>query len=111
MGSLLPTIISLCAGLVIGVIGFFLKRTISRVDDNAAAIQNIHNNYVVQDDHNDDIAECRADIKQIKEDYITRDDFYREQSKTERKLDHIMDNTDRKLDRVMEILLELERRK
>ena len=31
------------------------------------------------------------DIKKIKEDYITKEDFYREQNKTDRKLDRIMD--------------------
>ena len=35
--------------------------------------------------------ECRGDIKQIKADYITKEDFFREQAKTDRKLDRIMD--------------------
>ena len=32
-----------------------------------------------------------GDIKQIKADYITKEDFFREQAKTDRKLDRIMD--------------------
>ena len=51
----------------IAVISFFLKRTIAELDD------------------------CKRDIAKIKEDYITREDFFREQSDTRRRLDRIMD--------------------
>lgn len=80
MGSILPTVISISAGLVIGIIGFFLKQTINKV-----------NNCVMRDDFNKAITVCNEDIKSIKEDYITKEDFYREQSKVDRKLDKIMD--------------------
>ncbi len=49
------------------VISFFLRRTIAELDD------------------------CKRDIAKIKEDYITREDFFREQSDTRRRLDRIMD--------------------
>ncbi len=55
----------LSAGL--GVISFFLKRTIDELDG------------------------CKRDIVKIKEDYITKEDFFREQSENRRKLDRIMD--------------------
>lgn len=55
----------LSAGL--GVISFFLKRTIDELDS------------------------CKRDIAKIKEDYITKEDFFREQSENRRKLDRIMD--------------------
>lgn len=55
----------LTAGL--GVISFFLKRTIDELDS------------------------CKRDIAKIKEDYITKEDFFREQSENRRKLDRIMD--------------------
>ncbi len=55
----------LTAGL--GVISFFLKRTIDELDS------------------------CKHDIAKIKEDYITKEDFFREQSENRRKLDRIMD--------------------
>lgn len=55
----------LTAGL--GVISFFLKRTIDELDC------------------------CKRDIAKIKEDYITKEDFFREQSENHRKLDRIMD--------------------
>lgn len=51
----------------IGIITYFLKRTIDRID------------------------KCESDIAKIKEDYITKEDFFREQAKTDRKLDRIMD--------------------
>lgn len=55
----------LTAGL--GVISFFLKRTIDELDN------------------------CKRDISKIKEDYITKEDFFREQTENRRKLDRIMD--------------------
>ena len=55
----------LTAGL--GVISFFLKRTIDELDS------------------------CKRDISKIKEDYITKEDFFREQTENRRKLDRIMD--------------------
>lgn len=51
----------------IGVLSFFLKRTIDELD------------------------RCKRDIVKIKEDYITKEDFFREQSENRRKLDRIMD--------------------
>ncbi len=51
----------------LGVISFFLKRTIDELDH------------------------CKSDIVRIKEDYITKEDFFREQTENRRKLDRIMD--------------------
>ena len=51
----------------IGVISYFLKSTMDRLKS------------------------CETAIAQIKEDYITKEDFFREQGKTDRKLDRIMD--------------------
>ncbi|MDE6520396.1 MAG: hypothetical protein K2K91_08100 [Ruminococcus sp.] len=51
----------------IGVIAFFLKRTIDELDS------------------------CKRNIAKIKEDYITKEDFFREQNENRRKLDRIMD--------------------
>lgn len=39
----------------------------------------------------DDLDRCKRDIVKIKEDYITKEDFFREQSENRRKLDRIMD--------------------
>ncbi len=51
----------------LGIISFFLKRTIDELDS------------------------CKGDIAKIKEDYITKEDFFREQTENRRKLDRIMD--------------------
>ena len=60
-------IIEAAIGVAISVITFFLRRTIAELD------------------------KCRGDIEKIKEDYITKEDFFREQGDTRRKLDRIMD--------------------
>ena len=66
-----PEIITIVLQIIltggIGTIAYFLKRTIDRID------------------------KCESDIAKIKEDYITKEDFFREQGKTDRKLDRIMD--------------------
>lgn len=107
--------VSTAVTLVIGIIGYFLKRTMSRVDKHdtdiekikedtikkaehekdmsevEADIKKIREDYTPKETHSKDFDECRDDIKKIKEDYITKEDFFREQQKTDRKLDKIMD--------------------
>ncbi len=60
-------IIELALSAGIGIITFFLKRTIDELDV------------------------AKRDIVRIKEDYITKEDFFREQTENRRKLDRIMD--------------------
>ena len=60
-------IIELILTAGIGIITFFLKRTIDELDN------------------------CKKDIIKIKEDYITKEDFFREQTENRRNLDRIMD--------------------
>lgn len=100
---------------LIGIIGYFLKRTMNRVDrhdedidkikvatvrtetynDNLAElktdIKQIREDYTPKTVHVKDYDECRKDIKQIKEDYIMKEDFYREINKVDKKLDYITD--------------------
>lgn len=54
-------------------------------------IKSIRQDYTPKEMHEKDFDECKHDIKKIKEDYITKEDFFREQGKTDRKLDRIMD--------------------
>lgn len=71
-------------GLALGALIYLVKRSIfGRMDK-------------IEAKHEEDLKSVQDDIKKIKEDYITKDDFFREQNKT-----------DRKLDRIMDILLEL----
>lgn len=104
------------ATLVIGIIAFFIKRTVfTKVDKCEKSIEDIKEKYALKAEHEKDFEECKDDIKKIrqdytprdlhtkdfdetkndikkiKEDYITKEDFFREQGKTDRKLDRIMD--------------------
>lgn len=72
---------------VIAVISYFLKRTISELDDCKHEISAVKETYVSRAELND----CKIDIAKIKEDYITKEDFFREQTENRRKLDRIMD--------------------
>lgn len=64
-------------------------------------IEQIKKDYTPRNVHNKAFDEVRADIKKITENYLTKEDFFREQAKTERKLD----STENKIDRVLEILM------
>ncbi len=52
-------------------------------------IETIKKNYTPTERHTKDFDECRNDIKTIRENYITKDDFLREISKQDRKLENI----------------------
>ena len=94
--------------LGIGVVSYFLKRTMSQVDrhdteiregreqsaskeDLKDDIRKIREDYTPRDTHQKDFDECRKDIKEIRENYLTKDDFIREISKMDRKLDRMME--------------------
>lgn len=125
MGSLTPTLLSLGAGLIIGIIGYFLKRTMSRVDKSELDISLVKENFTTLKTHDKDFGECKNEIKQIKEDYtpkqvhekdfdecrndikqikedcITKEDFFREMGKFDRKLDR----QDEKIDRLINMFI------
>lgn len=93
-------IITTAITLGIGVITYFLKRTMSQVDKHGEEIRRIDSERVTKTDlkesteelkkdirqiredytpknvHEKDFDECRADIKQIKAEYLTKDDLY-----------------------------------
>ena len=101
--------------LGIGVITYFLKRTMSQVDGQGnrigqvetgkadrqelkesteelkQEIKQIREDYTPKKVHEKEFDECRADIRQIRENYLTKDDFIREISKMDRKLDRLME--------------------
>ena len=108
-------IITTAITLGIGVITYFLKRTMSQVDKHGEEIRRIDSERVTKTDlkesteelkkdirqiredytpknvHEKDFDECRADIKQIKAEYLTKDDFIREMNKMDRKLDQMLE--------------------
>ena len=101
--------------LGIGIISYFLKRTMSQLDktiqklhaveQNAVTkeefkenrrelqeeIKRIREDYTPRNTHEKDFDECRKDIKDIRASYLTRDDFIREMNKMDRKLDQMLE--------------------
>ncbi len=69
--------------VLLGIVGFFLARSFAALDKKA--------------DKNEleslkrEIETTRSTIADIKDNYLTKEDFLREQVKTEKKLDKIMD--------------------
>jgi len=108
-------IITTAVGLGIGVISYFLKRTMNQVDKQGDEIRKINGecvtktdlkesteeikkdirqireDYTPKDTHQKDFDECRDDIKQIRAEYLTKDDFIREINKMDRKLDQMLE--------------------
>ncbi|MCH5192973.1 MAG: hypothetical protein J1F11_03360 [Oscillospiraceae bacterium] len=68
--------------LLIGVIGFFLVRTFRELDNKISAKE--------FETAQKDIEKNTDDIRRIKDNYLTKDDFFREQTKTEKKLDDML---------------------
>ena len=81
----------------IAVVGFFLKRTMNRLDTTEKDVQTIKENYVKETDHkeslqniNDEIKEVKSDIRTINDKFLNKEDFFREQRKTEKQLEKII---------------------
>lgn len=87
----ITTVLSIYSGvltILIGVIGFFLTRTFKELDNKVSAKE-----FEVA---KKDIEKNTEDIRRVKDNYLTKDDYFREQAKV-----------DKKLDSIMEILMEL----
>lgn len=76
IGILLTALIAICS--------YFIKRSM----DN---IEQIKKDYTPRAVHDKDCDKIREDITKITENYLTKEDFFREQAKTDRKLDKIID--------------------
>ena len=68
---------------LLGVIGFFLTRSFAALDKKADKCD--------LEAVKKDIDSVRKNVADIKDKYLTREDFLREQIKTEKMLDKIMD--------------------
>lgn len=89
-------------GVVIAVLWaaltYFLKRTMSKVDEHDKDINHIKQTYVEKADMekmstklSQDISNISADISGMKDTFITRDDFYRSQSDLKKDVAKIYD--------------------
>ncbi len=67
---------------LIGVIGFFVKRAFDKLDGKADVTE--------LEEAKKDIEKNKTDITKIKDNYLTKEDFFREQTKTEKKLDEML---------------------
>ena len=102
--------LELAIGTVITIITYFLKKTMDKIDKTDLKIQEIEKDYLTEVAHEKIIKEVKKDIQDIKTDYtpktesvkefrndlkeaqkqfLTKEDFIREQRKTENKLDEI----------------------
>lgn len=82
----ITTVLSIYSGvltLLIDVIGFFLTRTFKELD-NKTAVKEFET-------AKKDIEKNAKDIRRVKDNYLTKDDYFREQAKVDKKLDSIMD--------------------
>lgn len=97
-----------------GIIGYFLKQTMTKVESHDKDINVIKQTYVtddqmkavkaeleadtkiVKEELSDDIRQITLDVADIKENFLKQQDFYRVQA-----------NTDKKLDKMYDLLLKL----
>lgn len=108
-------IMEMIGSLAIGIISYFLKKTMDRLEKTEQKTQGIEKDYVTELSHKEDVKrledevvkiredytpkeefkkvvdEFRTDIKGVSDKFLTKEDFYREQSKMEKKLDNIID--------------------
>ncbi len=87
----------LCSG-AIAIIGFFLKRTINQADRHDKEIKGIQLTYVTKDELKEvkestqrSLDKQQNSIEEIKDQMLTKADFYRQQTKTDNKIDKIYD--------------------
>lgn len=91
-------LVSLGITAVTSVIGYFLKRTMSKQNEHEKDINEIKRTYVNKDelkefknDVNKGLDKLQRDVDSIKENTLTRREFLQSQSKTENKIDKIYD--------------------
>lgn len=92
-------IFNLILTTLIGIVGFFVKKAFSDISLKAdrAEIERLEKLMNGKADRSAlaalerEAENSRNSISEIKDNYLTREDFFREQIKTEKKLDKIMD--------------------
>ncbi|WP_195270763.1 hypothetical protein [Eubacterium sp. 1001713B170207_170306_E7] len=84
--------------LILGVIGYFLRRTISDADACRADINEMKEKFATkasvekfQEDVSGKLDIIQRDLNQVQLNYIPKDDFFKEMSKIDNKIDRIQD--------------------
>lgn len=91
-------IVGSVATIAIGIISYFLKRTMSKQDQHENDINHIKLTYVTKEefkelksDTTSSMEKLQKDVEEIKENTLSKADFYRSQTKTDEKIDKIYD--------------------
>lgn len=94
--QLITSLAVLAVTIIVGIIGYFLKRTISAVDSCATEIKDMKKEYATKEeldsfrtDIRDEIRKISDNIDDIKDNYIRKDDFVRSMSDTNTRLERI----------------------
>ena len=118
MEGVITSVICLGITTLVGIIGYFLKQTMSRVSNNEKDIKEVKANYEPTKAHEKDIKAfnekletIEKDVKGFKDTYLEKEEFIRNMAEINRKFDRMDDKLDRnaqrtddKLDRVLAML-------
>lgn len=94
----LENLVYLAITTAVGIIAYFLRRTISDVDTNTSDIKEIKERYATKDSIKSvetKLDDIKKDLNEVQVNYIPKSDFMAE-----------MDKIDRKLDRMTEIIID-----
>jgi len=107
-------LVATLATVAVGIISYFLKRTMSKQDRHEEDINHIKLTYVTRDqlkefkeETNNGINKLQKDIENIKENTLKKSDFLRQQANTERMIERLEKNTDKKLDSIYDVVLKI----
>lgn len=96
IAALVYAIISAVFTIMLGVVGYFLKRTLGLVDRLEQELKRIEESKLsvtrfaeFQQETNKRFEKLTQDAEDAWREFLTREDFLREQAKTERKLEQI----------------------
>lgn len=91
-------IVATVATIAVGIISYFLKRTMNKQDRHEEDINHIKLTYVTRDqlkefkeETNSVLDKLQKDIEDIKENSLKKSDFLRQQANTDQKLDKLYD--------------------
>lgn len=109
MDEMVNSILSLVVPTVVGIIGYFLKRTIAKADDCEKEIECIKSTYATQSsvekiektlkdetakfqtEIKDRLEDVSTDLKDVQINYIHKNDFFKEMAKIDNKIERILD--------------------
>lgn len=91
-------LVGILAAAVTGVVGYFLKRTMNKVDEHDKDINHIKQTYFTKDEAKDQRTEFRgeltkilAKVDELKENCLFKADFYRSQADINESIKRIYD--------------------